>query len=240
VDRFGRLDILVNNAGIDVGGGVATIGAAQHQRVIEVNLLGTMWMCRSAWSHMTGQRYGRIVNTASMAGYLGVPQHSAYSASKAGVIGLSRALAQEGAAWSIMVNALAPGANTPMTDGHFGPLMQQQLDPVKVSAAVALLAHDTCPVTGAVVLAEGGRYATVVAAQSEGTYFGAPTAEALRDRWGEISSRRHLELPDDVVEEMELLLRHVPPAVREEFGAAYQPPWSTPLTDSGSPSTTPR
>jgi NAD(P)-dependent dehydrogenase (short-subunit alcohol dehydrogenase family) len=112
VEHFGRLDVLVNNAAAPQGpdrADVADIPAEVFDRVIAVNLRGPWLMCAAAVPVMRAQRSGRIVNISSMAGLTAAPFSGPYSASKAGVIGLTRALAMDLGPWGITVNALCPG-----------------------------------------------------------------------------------------------------------------------------------
>ncbi len=113
VERHGRLDILVNNAAAPQGLDRAVIDEVPidaFDEVLRINLRGTWLMCRSAVAAMRRGRWGRIVNVASMAGAVPAPFSTPYSASKAGVIGLTRALAMDVAAWGITVNSISPGA----------------------------------------------------------------------------------------------------------------------------------
>ena len=113
VDFCGRLDILVNNAGAPQGADrqdIESVPLEAWDRLIQVNLRGTYLMCHEAVPIMRKQRYGRIVNISSLAGLKAAPRSTAYSASKAGVIGLTRALAMDVGGWGITVNAICPGA----------------------------------------------------------------------------------------------------------------------------------
>jgi 3-oxoacyl-[acyl-carrier protein] reductase len=112
VEQFGRLDVLVNNASAPQGADRADVEEVPFEvweRLIRVNLTGTWLMSQAAVPVMRAQRYGRIVNIASMAGLSAAPRSAAYSASKAGVIGMTRALAMDVAAWGVTVNAICPG-----------------------------------------------------------------------------------------------------------------------------------
>ena len=111
VARHGRIDILVNNAGI-TGGNAPTweLDPAVWREVIEVNLVAPFLTCRAVVPQMIAQGYGRIVNIASVAGKEGNPNASHYSASKAGLIGLTKSLGKELATKGVLVNAVAPAA----------------------------------------------------------------------------------------------------------------------------------
>ena len=111
IERFGRIDIAVNSAGI--AGPVATVEdfpVEEFDRVIEINLKGTFLVNKAVVPHMKAADYGRIVNIASIAGKEGNPNASAYSASKAGVIGLTKSLGKELADFNIAVNCVTPAA----------------------------------------------------------------------------------------------------------------------------------
>jgi 3-oxoacyl-[acyl-carrier protein] reductase len=113
LERYGRLDILVNNAAAPQGLDRAVIDEVPIEafdEVLRINLRGTWLMCRAAVPAMRRGRWGRIINVASMAGAVPAPFSTPYSASKAGVIGLTRALAMDVAAWGITVNSISPGA----------------------------------------------------------------------------------------------------------------------------------
>lgn len=112
VSEFGRLDVLVNNAAAPQGddrADIEDVPVATFDRIVAINLRGTYLMCLAAVPIMRAQRYGRIINIASMAGIEAMPLATAYSASKAGVLGFTRALAVDVGAWGITANAVCPG-----------------------------------------------------------------------------------------------------------------------------------
>ena len=164
-----RIDILVNNAGI-TGGNAATweLDPVMWRRVIEVNLIAPYLTCRHVVQRMMAQGHGRIVNIASVAGKEGNPNASHYSASKAGLIALTKSLAKEVATKGILVNAITPAvAKTAMfdqmTQAHIDYMlgkipMGRFLDVQEIAAMVAWLSSEDCSFsTGAVFDITGGR-----------------------------------------------------------------------------------
>ncbi len=165
----GRIDILVNNAGI-TGGNASTweLDPAVWRRVIEVNLVAPYLTCRHVVQRMLAQGYGRIVNIASVAGKEGNPNASHYSASKAGLIALTKSLAKEVATRGVLVNAITPAvARTAMfaqmTQAHIDYMlgkipMGRLLEVDEIAAMAAWLASEECSFsTGAVFDISGGR-----------------------------------------------------------------------------------
>jgi len=165
----GRIDILVNNAGITGGNGVTwELDPAVWRRVVEVNLVGPFLTSRAIVPHMLNQGYGRIVNIASVAGKEGNPNASHYSASKAGLIALTKSLAKELATKGVLVNAVSPAAAKTaifdsMTPAHIGFMlsripMGRFLEVAEAAAMIAWLASEECSFsTGAVFDLSGGR-----------------------------------------------------------------------------------
>jgi len=166
LSAFGRIDILVNNAGIYPFKPFLEMGEGDWDKVINVNLKGTFLFARQVAPLMVNQRYGRIINISSIAGLVGFPALAHYCASKAGIIGLTRALALELAPYNVTVNAIAPGPiETPGTQA--GPQAQEQIiraipvgrigKPADIASAVAFLASEEASfITGAVITVDGG------------------------------------------------------------------------------------
>jgi NAD(P)-dependent dehydrogenase (short-subunit alcohol dehydrogenase family) len=185
LDTWGRLDILVNNAGIAHIAHFDEISSTDIRKVIDVHLMGTVWMCRAAWSVMLDAGYGRIVNTTS-GGMFGQENLSIYGTAKGGIFGLTRSLAIEGAAHGIKVNALGPAAST--TAMHhlneacaFNTMMEEHFPVDLVSPAAAYLAHEECEVSGAYLEVGGGNVALRVFGINAGFHDVALTTEAVRD-----------------------------------------------------------
>jgi 3-oxoacyl-[acyl-carrier protein] reductase len=165
----GRIDILVNNAGITGGNGPTwELDPAVWRRVIEVNLIGPYLTCRHVAPVMMRLGYGRIVNIASVAGKEGNPNASHYSASKAGLIALTKSLGKELATKGVLVNAIAPAA---AKTAIFDQMAQTHIDYMlgkipmgrfvavqEIAAMAAWLASEDCSFsTGAVFDITGGR-----------------------------------------------------------------------------------
>jgi 3-oxoacyl-[acyl-carrier protein] reductase len=169
IGDFGKIDILINNAGITGGNApLWQIAPAVWRGVIEVNLIAPYLTCRAVVPHMVAAGYGRIVNIASIAGKEGNPNASHYSASKAGLIGLTKSLAKELATTGVLVNAVTPAAaKTEM----FDQMQQQHIDYMlskipmnrfleveELAAMIAWLSSAECSFsTGAVFDISGGR-----------------------------------------------------------------------------------
>jgi 2-dehydro-3-deoxy-L-rhamnonate dehydrogenase (NAD+) len=169
ISTHGRIDVLVNNAGIT--GGNATVWELAPdvwRRVIDVNLTGSFLTCRAIVPQMLAQGYGRIVNVASIAGKEGNPTAAHYSASKAGLIALTKSLAKELAPRNVVVNCITPAAAkteifSQMTPEHVDYMlaripMGRFLELEEVASLICWLATEECSFsTGAVFDISGGR-----------------------------------------------------------------------------------
>lgn len=173
VDRvlkeWGRVDVLVNNAGITRDGLIMRMKEDDWNAVLQVNLTGTFYCMKALLGPMARQRYGRIINMASVVGVTGNAGQANYAASKAAVIGLTRSVAREYASRKITVNAVAPGfIDTAMTralsqDARDALARQIPLgrfgQPADVAGAIRFLASDAAGyITGQVLHVNGGMY----------------------------------------------------------------------------------
>lgn len=165
--ELGKIDILVNNAGVTRDNLIMRMDEDDFDFVLDINLKGT-WNCSKAIiRHMMKQRYGRIINISSVSGVGGQVGQTNYSASKAGIIGLTKALAKEVGTRNITVNAVAPGfvitALTQDLPAEFKDLFMKITpvgrfaDPIEVAYAVAFFASDESSyITGQVLRVDGG------------------------------------------------------------------------------------
>jgi 3-oxoacyl-[acyl-carrier protein] reductase len=164
-----RIDVLVNNAGITRDGLAVRMKAADWDLVLQINLRGAFLCCQQALPSMMRNRWGRIINIASVVGQAGAAGQVNYSASKAGLIGLTKSLAQEMGSRGITVNAVAPGyIDTDMTKVLPDEVKQKMLSMVPlgrmgtvedIAAAVKFLASDGASyITGHVLAVNGGMY----------------------------------------------------------------------------------
>jgi len=167
VDRWGKLDVLVNNAGITRDNLIMRMKDDQWDAVLAINLKGTFLFTRAATKPMMKARRGRIVNIASVSGLMGNPGQANYSASKAGVIGLTRTVARELAPRNITVNAVAPGFIATEMTAKLGEEILAEVrkqiplgrlgQPQDVADAVLFLASEAAAfVTGQVLTVDGG------------------------------------------------------------------------------------
>jgi 3-oxoacyl-[acyl-carrier protein] reductase len=169
--ELGRIDILVNNAGMNWDGVSWKMSEEQWDRVIEVNLKGYFNFCRHVAPLFKEQKYGKIVNVTSINGLRGKFGQTNYSASKAGIIGFTKALAKELGAFGVNVNAVAPGlietamlrdseARDKIIDMAMGEMVLKRVgQPEDLANVVVFLASDKARhVTGEIIKVDGGQY----------------------------------------------------------------------------------
>ena len=202
LDAFGRVDILVNNAGILRDKAFHNMSVEDIDAVLDVHLRGAMALTQLAFKLMREQRYGRIINTTSASGLFGNFGQANYGAAKAGLFGLTRVLAQEGARANIFVNAVAPLARSRMTEGLLGDLTDL-LNPKSVTAVVTYLAHESCELNGYVYSAAGNRVARIFMAETRGIVLPSLTPEAVRDNFEAINDLDGYFVPGSLTEALE-------------------------------------
>ena len=175
VAEYGRIDILVNNAGVSVGGMVETLAEEAWDLNMDTNLKGVFLMCKAVVPVMKRQRSGRILNAASFGALVPVVGSAAYSASKAGVILFTRALAGELGPWNITANCYSPGM-IPTQMNHFAELPPERqnrlLDTLTlrhwgeakdVAQLICFLSSDLAGyITGTLIDISGGKLATQI------------------------------------------------------------------------------
>lgn len=198
MDAFGSVDVVVNNAGIAAPmDWIENLSTADYRRMVEVHQLGTVYVTKAAWPHMTAAGYGRIVNTTSEGATGIVPKNSSYGAAKGGVLGFTRAVAIDGLRHGIRVNAVVPRANTriatPELLSHvydtpaemFGGSMGV-FAPELVSPAAVYLAHESCQLAGELLVAGGGQVLRLTLVETTGITSEKLTAEEVAERIDEI------------------------------------------------------
>jgi 3-oxoacyl-[acyl-carrier protein] reductase len=167
VEEAGELDLLVNNAGVTRDGLLARMPDEDWRAVLETNLSGAFYTCRAAVRSMMRRRAGAIVNVSSIVGLHGNPGQTNYSASKAGIIGFTKALARELAPRGVRANVVAPGyVDTRLTREISDDMRELMLrntplqrfgEPEDVAGAVRFLCSDEASfITGEVLLVDGG------------------------------------------------------------------------------------
>ncbi|MEV7086193.1 SDR family NAD(P)-dependent oxidoreductase [Streptomyces sp. NPDC093085] len=237
LDAFGRIDILVNNAGIIRWAGLPEVDLDNLRRHLDVHLLGSFTTLKAAWPHFVEQGYGRVVLTTS-AGLFGLENNLSYAAAKGGVIGLARSARLAGEPHGIKVNLIAPAAMTRMggaqdTGGAPGtgeaagaaerasgtsaapPYMPSEA----VAPMVALLAHETCPVSGEIYSAGAGRFARFFIGSTQGYVHedGTATIEDIAANWDAVNDEKDYYVPSDLMAWTGAFLGH---RLRQDLGSA--------------------
>jgi NAD(P)-dependent dehydrogenase (short-subunit alcohol dehydrogenase family) len=179
MQHFGGVDIVVANAGIDHGRTFVKQSMDEFRHIFDTSFFGSLHLAHAAWPQLLGQGYGRLILTTSSAGLYGNVGQAAYSAAKAAVIGLMRALALEGRRHGVLVNAIAPYGLSQMTAPHLNASMAGALDPGRVAPLVGWLASPACDVSGEVLVAGAGLIRRA----------GVGETDALRMQAGQLASQ---------------------------------------------------
>ena len=184
VDAWGRVDILINNAGVDQRSTFHKVSVDQFRQIFDINFYGSLYVTHAAYARMRAAGYGRIVVSTSVAGLYGLHGLTAYSASKAALIGFMRTLAMEGKSHNVLTNAISPYAATPMTarQGNMPEEFMTTMRPEFVAPAVALLVSDQTSLNGQVIIAGKGAFRRAANVEGRGLRYAEPTeatAEAL-------------------------------------------------------------
>jgi NAD(P)-dependent dehydrogenase (short-subunit alcohol dehydrogenase family) len=194
LDAFGRIDIVVNNAGIADPDRFEDLTLERFHQMLDVHYLGTVHVTQAAWPHMMTAGYGRIVNTCSEAALGMVPKSTSYSGAKGGVLGFTRALANESPLHGIRVNAVMPRANTQLSspairaktydipeENLVNAASHNRFFPELVAPAVAFLAHESCLLNGEVFAAGGGQVFRLALMVNDGITSGELSVETIAD-----------------------------------------------------------
>ncbi|CDQ46228.1 MULTISPECIES: SDR family NAD(P)-dependent oxidoreductase [Mycolicibacterium] len=169
VSAFGRVDILIHNAGTVRRGSLRELSYQDFDAVLDVHLRGGFHVVRPAFPLMCDNGFGRIVLTSSIGGLYGNHNVANYGVAKAGLIGLSNVAALEGAAHNVTCNVVVPSAVTRMAEG-IDTSAYPPMGPELVAPTVAWLSHESCSVTGEMLVAIGGRVARAFIAETAGVY----------------------------------------------------------------------
>jgi NAD(P)-dependent dehydrogenase (short-subunit alcohol dehydrogenase family) len=220
LDEFGRVDVVVNNAGISGGGPFDEMPADYFDLLVDTHYGGAVRVSRAAWPHLKASGAGRIVNMSS-ASVFGTPFTSPYVSSKAGIFGLTRALAAEGGYCGINANSVMPAAFTRMTaqlpdDDGFRTFLETYFPPDKVAPFVVFLAHEGTAISGETFSVGADRAARVFLAECAGVQSDG-TPEDFAAHADELLLIEGWEIPSDMMDEVRYSSDHLGP----EIQAAY-------------------
>lgn len=167
---FGQVDIVICNAGFLRDDYFHKAQMPDLEAVIGIHLMGPMYLARAVYPGMRARRFGRLVFTTSVSGLYGNIAQSAYAAGKAGVLGLMKTIAMEGASFGVYANAISPLAVSRMAGDLMPPLYQKTAKPEHVSAMVALLCAPGCTINGQTIAAGAGLFAATEQVEAKGIH----------------------------------------------------------------------
>lgn len=207
LDTFGTVDIVINNAGIVRDKSFHKMEIDDYEFVVQVHLMGSVYVTRAAYPIMREKNYGRILMVTSNAGLYGNFGQANYSAAKLAVVGLMNTLKVEAARHDIMVNTIAPMAATRITEpsGIFDEYDRTLVTPEAVAAMATYLVSEQCTDSGDIIAATAGYYSRVQILESGGIHCDARaglTPEELADRWPQITEMHDARPYWDAVENL--------------------------------------
>ena len=178
LDAWGRIDVLVNNAGVDQRSTFHKVSVEQFRQIFDINFYGSLYVTHAAYARMRAAGYGRIVVSTSVAGLYGLHGLTAYSASKAALIGFMRTLASEGKSHNVLTNAIAPYAATPMTarQGNMPEEFMRTMSPEFVAPMVTLMVSEQTSLNSQVIIAGRGAFRRAANVEGRGLRYTEPTA----------------------------------------------------------------
>lgn len=193
MDAWGRVDIVINNAGILRDKSFSKMDLDDFQIVVDVHLMGPVYVTHAAWPIMREQNYGRIVMTTSPSGLYGNFGQTNYSAAKLAQVGFMNSLKIEGAKNNIHTNTIAPVAATRMTEELMPEEALKALGPELVTPAVVFLCSEDAP-NGVIVQAQGGHYSLAAIVENTGVNLGMDaTAEDISENFEKIVELSNLK-----------------------------------------------
>ena len=181
LDHYGRIDILIHNAGNVRYGSLEELSSEDFEAVVSVHFMGAFYVVRPAFPIMAKAGHGRVVLTSSIGGIYGNRRVVNYGMSKSGMIGLNNVVALEGADRGVKSNIILPGAVTRMADG-LDTSQYPPMGPELVAPVVGWLAHDSCSVSGEILISMAGRVARAFIAETEGVYRPSWTIDEVADQ----------------------------------------------------------
>jgi NAD(P)-dependent dehydrogenase (short-subunit alcohol dehydrogenase family) len=178
LDAWDRIDVLVNNAGVDQRSTFHKVSVEQFRQIFDINFYGSLYVTHAAYARMRAAGFGRIVVSTSVAGLYGLHGLTAYSASKAALIGFMRTLAAEGKSHNVLTNAIAPYAATPMTarQGNMPEEFLRTMSPEFVAPMVTLMVSEQTSLNGQMIIAGRGAFRRAANVEGSGLRYAEPTA----------------------------------------------------------------
>lgn len=234
IAHFKRIDVLINNAGILLDRGMTKVTPQEFDTIIRIHLKGSFRCSLAAWPYFRKQKFGRIINTTSSTGLYGNFGQVNYAAAKAGLIGMTMAMAKEGANYNIKVNAIAPIAETRMTKGIIPDDLIVAVPVTAIPPFVAVLASDECPDNGQVYEVGGGWAARLRWERAEGGSFALNhTPEDIQKNWEQVGDfGRKNDYPNSGSDSIERMIdnfekqasqKDSPPSEKEDKNSQMKP-----------------